>query len=380
MELERGLEPPAPDHAGQDRRGAPGRAGDVGAGLELAYAPERGQRLEPELRGTLVEVIREAEHRGVAGFTSAGGDPSRVTGTRELAGIVERVQQVVPGSKDLPYVLDAKGIRNATTGRMEYLAVVPGPQRGGEGAGPDRARVTGARDAPPAAAPQPAAPTPASARAAPAPTAPAPRAPAPAPELTVAGHSIELQRFKTLEHGKLEAPRAVVLHRTAAPAAESTLNAYRGGQQTGAHFLVAEDGKIIQTASLERIAWHVGTIRPRCLEQSTCAREEKAAIDALMTAPGKSWGTKVHEIGDREIQKKSYPDRFPINSDSIGIEIVGKQESQDKGYAAPTKAQVEAVRALVEALKAKYGLADADVYRHGDIAYKDRTEGQGTGY
>jgi hypothetical protein len=54
--------------------------------------------------------------------------------------------------------------------------------------------------------------------------------------------------FKNLEHGAINKVNALVLHRTDSPTAKSTLLKYANKASTGAHFLVAEDGVIYQTA------------------------------------------------------------------------------------------------------------------------------------
>ena len=70
-----------------------------------------------------------------------------------------------------------------------------------------------------------------------------------------------------------------------------------------------------------------------------------------------------------------------MNSDSIGIEVVG-MGTVKKGYGPPTSEQLESVKYLVEKLKERYMLTDNDVYRHGVIARKDepRSEGAFFGY
>ena len=42
------------------------------------------------------------------------------------------------------------------------------------------------------------------------------------------------------------------------------------GKKTGAHFLIANDGTIYQTASLEKLCWHVGILYSRCADEKSC--------------------------------------------------------------------------------------------------------------
>src|SRR5256885_6354394 len=92
--------------------------------------------------------------------------------------------------------------------------------------------------------------------------------------------SVEVKTYPPKEHGALLAVPSIVLHRTDSSTAASVLNAYKSGQKTGAHFLIEKDGKIYQTASLEKICWHVGILQPRCVNESTCDPTELKNINA----------------------------------------------------------------------------------------------------
>ncbi|RKG75512.1 hypothetical protein D7W79_20185 [Corallococcus exercitus] len=206
-------------------------------------------------------------------------------------------------------------------------------------------------------------------------------APAPKeePEVEVTSYVVEMNRFKTLEGGNLKSVNAIVLHRTSASTAESTLNAYRDGQKTGAHFLVTEDGRIIQTMKLDQMASHVGQIRARCEEENTCSATEKAALKNLWDPKRVAgYSDRKKDVYKHELTK-SYPDRYPLNEDSIGIEVVGVKDAKG-AFNEPTAAQVSAVQALVSVLQDRYKLTDADVYVHGVIAYKDTPRGEGKGF
>ncbi|MDO6545984.1 peptidoglycan recognition protein family protein [Pseudoalteromonas carrageenovora] len=64
---------------------------------------------------------------------------------------------------------------------------------------------------------------------------------------------ITAKRYNSIEHGNINNVTSIVLHRTAGSSATSSLNGYAAGQKTGAHFLIANDGTIYQTASLEKL-------------------------------------------------------------------------------------------------------------------------------
>src|SRR5256885_15991297 len=83
--------------------------------------------------------------------------------------------------------------------------------------------------------------------------------------------------------------------------AASVLNAYKSGQKTGAHFLIEKDGKIYQTASLEKICWHVGILQPRCVNESTCDPTELKNINALLHQKGLSFSKRAKRSEERRV-------------------------------------------------------------------------------
>lgn len=103
--------------------------------------------------------------------------------------------------------------------------------------------------------------------------------------------------------------------------------------------------------------------------ESSCSAGELKTIRAMGFNP-----KAVH----KHEKAKAYPNRYPTNADSIGIEIVGALTNGS--YGAGNSAQVASVKALVGALQQKYKLSNSDVYRHGVISYKHPTEGQGYDY
>ena len=70
----------------------------------------------------------------------------------------------------------------------------------------------------------------------------------------------------------------------------------------------------------------------------------------------------VHPV-DRIEEKKPYPERYPDNADSLGIEIVGKHLGDDTSteYEKPTDEQQASLKWLIEQLLDAYGLQRTDI-------------------
>ncbi len=141
--------------------------------------------------------------------------------------------------------------------------------------------------------------------------------------------AVEIKTYTSIDHGDLSKVTSIVLHRTDSSAANSTLAVYTKGQKTGAHFLIDKNGYIYQTANMNKICWHVGILRPRCQIEKGCNRKELKTITALIHEKGFSFGRRARNLSRHEAGKK-YPLRYPVNSDSIGIEVVGKFWSTKK--------------------------------------------------
>lgn len=116
-------------------------------------------------------------------------------------------------------------------------------------------------------------------------------------------------------------------------------------------------------------------MRSRCLITHKYAPAELRKAIQLENA----WRTQ--EISDRE-RKKSWPDRFPANTDSIGIELVGaafKKDPSDKKsqnyiYEPVTEQQNASLKWLISELKDTLGIRTNEIFRHPDIARKTETE------
>lgn len=188
---------------------------------------------------------------------------------------------------------------------------------------------------------------------------------------------IKSHTIENLEHGTIGKVNSIVIHRTAAGTAESTLNTWLT-KKSGAHFLIAKDGTIYQTAGLNKACWHMGLVMSRCRFEDKCSDKDVKIIKDILFGAG-SWSKKYGKVFNLE-KKKNYPDRYPMNSDSIGIELVGLYfGSGDKGtFEKLTKAQASSFLWLMTELLQKYNLKlDEDVFSHGAVARKKIYEGVG---
>jgi len=175
---------------------------------------------------------------------------------------------------------------------------------------------------------------------------------------------VQLQRYSHIEHGALDTVHGIVIHQTDAPSAQATFNAYNGGGN-GAHFLIGKDGRIYQTASVKARCYHVGRlIKSRCLQ----LKGSQCKDAGLATAMTLGWAARIKEV-DRLERKKSWPARFPVNSDSIGIELVGRH-LDDTRFEPLSAQQLDSLQWLLDALYAHFELDGDDVFRHPEVSYK----------
>lgn len=178
------------------------------------------------------------------------------------------------------------------------------------------------------------------------------------------------RRFPNLEHGALAKVNAIVLHQTAAPTAQHTFNAYGNlAHRYGAHFLIAKTGTIYQTARVDRITWHVGTIRARCKETRTCSPAELQRINSILNQLSRSLSQRYAQLHNHEV-RKAYPGRYPHNEDSIGIELVANYDPGTSTFEAVTATQQAALTWLITTLTTELGITLTDVYRHPEVSYK----------
>lgn len=175
-----------------------------------------------------------------------------------------------------------------------------------------------------------------------------------------------------IEKGALASVAALVVHQTGGANAESALASYRKGA-AGAHFLIGKEGTIYQTARVNQKCWHVGNIRSRCYEMKACDAQEMKTIEDILFKKGEAYSVRIKKLSEHE-SRKSVPDRYPTNEDSIGIEIVGAFDAKTKAYEVVTQAQNQSLAWLVGTLQSALGLAADRVYTHPEISYKEKTE------
>jgi hypothetical protein len=180
-----------------------------------------------------------------------------------------------------------------------------------------------------------------------------------------------------IEHGAMPQVNGIVLHRTESSTAASTLNTWRTrAAGTGAHFLIDTDGTIHQTARVDRQAWHVGAVRSRGEVEGTITPGDQRELDAARGGLPEWKGTAVRAVGRVE-STRPYPERYPTNGDSVGIEVVGRYNAATQTWDPPTAAQTASIQQLVGTLQNNFGLTDHDVYQHDVISRKTPGEGAG---
>ncbi|MDA8453846.1 N-acetylmuramoyl-L-alanine amidase [Acidovorax sp. GBBC 3334] len=191
------------------------------------------------------------------------------------------------------------------------------------------------------------------------------------------------RRSLMIERGRMVQVQGIVVHQTNSSSEKSVFNSYQNPKANGAHFLIAKDGTIYQTASLLFKTNHVGRLRSRCLAEKRCA----PADIAMQARAG------YQQIHDSEMSK-SVPARYPSNADSIGIEIVGvaippapgsipsslqgrsreRYIEEHSTYEAVNGPQKMSLQYLIDELAQFLSIPKTEVHRHPDVSYKNRTE------
>ncbi len=198
---------------------------------------------------------------------------------------------------------------------------------------------------------------------------------------------IQPRRFFIIERGPMVSIAGIIVHQTGSSSAQSTFGSYRIANAKGAHFLIDKNGVIYQTASVLQRTNHVGQLRARCLVEMRC---QAAEFRITAQFPEKKLVDRMHRI---EMQK-SVPLRYPSNTDSLGIEIVGRPElppgkrpppdatprqreiyfNENAVYEAATVAQNMSLQWLVAELTSSLSLPEGEVHRHSQVSRKNPTE------
>ncbi|MCP4184759.1 MAG: N-acetylmuramoyl-L-alanine amidase [Hyphomicrobiales bacterium] len=125
------------------------------------------------------------------------------------------------------------------------------------------------------------------------------------------------------ERRQVKSPDLIILHYTGMKSGEAALTRLCCGEaEVSSHYLIGEDGEIIQLVAEGKRAWHAGI---------SCWKGIK-----------------------------------DINSHSIGIEIVNR--GHEYGYADFPDEQMESVVQLLGDIVARYRIKSADILAHSDIA------------
>jgi len=187
------------------------------------------------------------------------------------------------------------------------------------------------------------------------------------------------------KQGDMPIIHGIIVHQTNTPLAGPVFNSYGNDKKPdgtkfrpdGAHFLIDKDGTIYQTASLFRKTQHVGALKARCLLKAVCQPAELAA--GLETWNTKAWigGGRMKSHQNEKV--KTYPDRFPSNDDSIGIELVGESfVTGPKGtkidFVDLTDKQRESLKWLLRELAETLKVPLTEIFRHPVVAFKEPAE------
>ncbi|MGP5193852.1 LysM peptidoglycan-binding domain-containing protein [Psychrobacter celer] len=131
--------------------------------------------------------------------------------------------------------------------------------------------------------------------------------------------------------------RKIILHRTVNSSAQSTFNSFsRGSKPYGTHFVVDKDGKIYQTANLNKLTIHAGNANP--------------------------YSVGIEVVG-MPLDKNGKPTVGPPNGNKV------------HSWQKLTMKQTQSVACLTKYLLIHYGLTQSNIAVHEDVAAK--TEGEG---
>lgn len=192
-------------------------------------------------------------------------------------------------------------------------------------------------------------------------------------------------RSALIERGALSSVSGIVVHQTDSSSAAATLNSYKNAGANGAHFLIDLDGTIYQTASVYQRANHVGKLKARCIADLSCTA---ASYPAKLS--------DAQAVNKVELSK-ARPLRYPTNSESIGIELVGRAKLPDgfvvpahaktwsadrvRGefgvYPTPTPLQNQSLKWLMEELTQTMQVDRKEIFRHPTVSWKNMTEAKG---
>ncbi|WP_080401845.1 N-acetylmuramoyl-L-alanine amidase [Burkholderia ubonensis] len=176
-------------------------------------------------------------------------------------------------------------------------------------------------------------------------------------------------RKTQIERGAMQMVSGIIVYQTGGSTAASAFSSYKNASANGAHFLIEKDGTIYQAASLKKQTWHVGRVKARCVAEMRCTPVELEQL------------RRFDPRGEnRREMRKAVPDRYPSNTDSIGVELVGEALPLDepvperRTYVAAPEAQNDSLRWLIHELSITLNVPMAEVFRHPTVSRKNDTE------
>lgn len=173
---------------------------------------------------------------------------------------------------------------------------------------------------------------------------------------------IKLHIVKTLARGQLGVVRGIVVHQTGGSNAQAAFAGY-AARPYGTHFLIDKDGTIYQSSSLLYYTDHVGKLKARCLAEHRCTPVEMKAY------------AKFSPSSENRLEmKKTPPDRYPGNRDSIGIELVGEVDAKTQVFVTVTDKQNASLHWLVGELEVTFKVPMTEVFRHPQLSRKTPSE------
>lgn len=157
--------------------------------------------------------------------------------------------------------------------------------------------------------------------------------------------------------GELD-PRYLVMHYTAGPGAEASLNWLTDARaRASAHLVVGRDGEVTQLVPFERVAWHAGVSRWE-------------GIEGLNSH---SIGIELDNAGKLERKGQEWRAWFGATFPPEEVmEAVHKHEDEMRGWHLYPPAQIEAALEVATAIVRAYDLDD--VVGHDDIAPGRKTD------
>ncbi|WP_005035645.1 peptidoglycan recognition protein family protein [Holophaga foetida] len=179
--------------------------------------------------------------------------------------------------------------------------------------------------------------------------------------------NILIRPIAALGRRKMSTIHGIVVHQTGGTTLAGALNSAAQKQGVGAHFYIDKDGTIVQVASLDFTCGHVGLLKPRCMVEHRCKPDQARMLSKM----------KPRDISKLEYQK-DYPERFPGNADSVGIELVGYYHAvkgkKEPEYDSITSEQQVALKWIVNVICSHKGVRASEIYRHPDVSWKNPSE------